>query len=231
MHTIGIDEAGRAASKRRASPSSCIIGIDEAGRGSLAGPVVVAAVSVPKEFYPRSATLPKLKDSKKLNPTQRLIWFHYIKNHPRISFTTARIYPRKIEEINIANCANLAALRCYNKIAGFINETSAKEADYSDSAVFLDGSLYLGGKKSQPSFAKTVIRGDEKFVVIKLASIIAKVTRDRYMTRLHEKQPLYRFNLHKGYGTALHRALIRKHGPAETHRLTYLKNYRKLAAV
>ena len=156
---------------------------------------------------------------------------HYIKNHPRISFTTARIYPRKIEEINIANCANLAALRCYNKIAGFINETSAKEADYSDSAVFLDGSLYLGGKKSQPSFAKTVIRGDEKFVVIKLASIIAKVTRDRYMTRLHEKQPLYRFNLHKGYGTALHRALIRKHGPAETHRLTYLKNYRKLAAV
>ncbi|MBI3088637.1 MAG: ribonuclease HII [Candidatus Colwellbacteria bacterium] len=208
-----------------------IVGIDEAGRGSLAGPIVVAAVSIPKGFYPRSGALPRLRDSKKLNPSQRSFWFRYIKAHPKITYSTARIYPRKIEKLNIANCANLAAHRCYSKIAGFINETSAKKADYSDFTVFLDGSLYLGSKKSQPSFAKTVTRGDEKFVVIKLASIVAKVTRDRYMIALHKKEPLYQFNLHKGYGTHLHQKLIQKHGPAEVHRLTYLKEYRKLLKV
>ncbi len=199
------------------------IGIDEAGRGSLAGPVVVAAVLIPRSFYPRRSSLPKLRDSKKLSAAQRSIWFQYIKNHPQITYSTARIYPRKIERLNIANCANLAAHRCYNKIAGFINETGGKKIDYSDFTVLLDGSLYLGGKISQPPFAKTITRGDEKFVVIKLASIIAKVTRDRYMISLSQKYPQYQFHLHKGYGTLTHRKMLRRFGPAETHRLTYLK--------
>lgn len=197
-----------------------IIGIDEAGRGALAGPIVVAAVSLSKGFYPRGATLPKLKDSKKLSPAQRILWFQYIKNHPKITYSTARIYPRKIEKINIANCANLAAYRTFHKLSLPTKRIS----------IFLDGSLYLGSRSSQPTFAKTITRGDEKFISIKLASIVAKVIRDRYMTRLHRKQPLYQFNLHKGYGTALHQKLIRQYGPAIPHRLTYLRNYRKLAA-
>lgn len=204
------------------------IGIDEAGRGSLAGPVVVAAVVIPKSFYPRSSSLPRLKDSKRLNPSQREAWLKYIKKHPKIAYATARIYPRKIEKINIANCANLAAFRCYNKIVGFINETGTKKISYPDFTVLLDGSLYLGDKISQPSFAKTVIRGDEKLTVIKLASIVAKVVRDRYMIRLNQKYPEYRLNAHKGYGTLIHREMISRFGPSEVHRLTYLKKYRTI---
>ncbi|MDP2650921.1 MAG: hypothetical protein Q8P04_02400, partial [bacterium] len=145
-----------------------IIGIDEAGRGSLAGPVVVAAVLIPKNFYPKSTTLPKLRDSKKLSSTQRQVWFEYLKSHPKISYATARIYQRKIEKLNIANCANLAALKVFN---GLITKYQIRDTRYP--SVFLDGSLYLGSKRSQPSFARTIIRGDEKFISIKLASIVA----------------------------------------------------------
>jgi ribonuclease HII len=206
-----------------------IIGIDEAGRGSLAGPIVVAAVSVPKGFYPRATALPKLRDSKKLNPNQRLLWFRYIRDHPHIIYTTARIYPRRIEKLNIANCANLAALRTLYKLIPGLNHSKFIRNSKLLPAVFLDGSLYLGSKGKQPNFATTIIRGDEKFISIKLASIVAKVTRDNYMIRLHRKYPLYQFDRHKGYGTALHRNRINRFGPAQTHRLTYLKNYRKLA--
>lgn len=194
------------------------IGIDEVGRGALAGPIVVAAVSIPKGFYPRTTTLPKLRDSKKLNLNQRLLWFQYIRNHPRIIYTTARIYPRRIEKLNIANCANLAAFRTLQKLSPSLRNIS----------VFLDGSLYLGKRSAQPSFVKTITRGDEKFIVIKLASIVAKVTRDRYMTGLTRKYPQYKFHLHKGYGTVVHRRMIKRFGPAETHRLTYIKKYRTM---
>ncbi|MDP2650764.1 MAG: hypothetical protein Q8P04_01580, partial [bacterium] len=98
-------------------------------------------------------------------------------------------------------------------------------------SVFLDGSLYLGSKRSQPSFARTIIRGDEKFISIKLASIVAKVTRDRYMVSLNQKYPQYQFHLHKGYGTLTHRKMLRRFGPAKSHRLTYLKNYRRVSIV
>lgn len=202
-----------------------IVGIDEAGRGALAGPIVVAAVSIPKGFYPRVATLPRLKDSKKLSPLQRLAWFELIKSHPQITYSTARIYPRKIEKINIANCANLAAQKVFERITSRFYFLDPKFS------VLLDGSLYLGDKASQPRFAKTIIRGDEKITVIKLASIVAKVTRDRYMMKLHRRHPDYHLHLHKGYGTLAHRRMIRRHGPAEIHRLTYLKNYRRLAKV
>ncbi len=203
-----------------------VIGIDEAGRGSLAGPVVVAAVLTPKNFYPRGIALPKLRDSKKLSPIQRQVWFEYLKSHPKVLYATARVYPRKIENINIARAANLASTRALLRLSKNFNRSTKYR-------VLLDGSLYLI-EKYLPTSAKggkTIIRGDEKFVSIKLASIVAKVTRDNYMVKLNNRQPLYQFNIHKGYGTALHRALISKHGPAEVHRLTYLKKYHKLAAV
>ena len=201
-----------------------IIGIDEAGRGSLAGPVVVAAVLTPRNFYPKRTALPKLKDSKKLSSIQRQVWFKYLKSHPKVFYATARVYPRKIEKLNIANCANIAAAKAFWTL---ISKLDIKNLE--SSPVILDGSLYLGSKGKQPNFAKTIIRGDEKFISIKLASIVAKVTRDNYMISLHRKYPLYQFDRHKGYGTALHRNCINRFGPAQTHRLTYLKNYRKLA--
>jgi len=80
-------------------------------------------------------------------------------------------------------------------------------------------------KEHQNLPTRTIIRGDEKFVAIKLASIVAKVTRDSYMVRLHNRYPEYEFPRHKGYGTSLHRDMIVKYGPSDAHRLTYLKNW------
>lgn len=194
-----------------------IIGIDEAGRGALAGPVVVAAVIVPTGFYPRSASLTKLKDSKRLSPTARAAWLAYIKEHPEVSFTTARVYPRGIENKNIANAANLAAKRAFLRL---LRDTGIERAVCR---VLLDGSLYLGDPRESSTIAKTIVRGDQRFVAIKLASIVAKVTRDAYMTRLDERLPDYAFRVHKGYGTALHRELIGAYGAAEVHRKTFLE--------
>src|SRR3989344_1883352 len=92
MYTIGIDEVERAASKRRASPSSYIIGIDEVGRGALAGPVVVAAVAIPKGLalsLPKGSSMrlkdmPPLRDSKELSHSQRVVWFDYLKSNSDI---------------------------------------------------------------------------------------------------------------------------------------------------
>ncbi len=196
-----------------------VIGIDEAGRGSLAGPVVTAAVMIPKGFYPRSARLPRLRDSKRLSASQRALWFEYIKENPNIFHTSARVYPRGIERRNISKSANLAASRSLEML---YRDTNARP---NRDAILIDGSLYLGMARHKNLNAKTIIRGDEKMVAIKLASIVAKVTRDAYMVRLHKRYPLYNFDLHKGYGTALHRERIEKFGPVEVHRLTYIKKW------
>lgn len=192
-----------------------IVGIDEAGRGSLAGPVVVAAVVIPKRFYPQSRKLPILKDSKRLSPRQRNLWFEYIKNHPNIFYETARVYQRQIEQQNITNSANLAASRLFKRIE---KNSYIRTGRYS---ILLDGGLYIN-KTNRKIKTRTIIRGDEKITAIKLASIVAKVTRDKYMIKLNIKYPIYGFNIHKGYGTDLHRRMIKKYGPSEVHRLTFV---------
>jgi len=217
MHIVGIDEAGRGASKRRASPSLHVIGIDEAGRGALAGPVVVGVVAITKGYSINSSRLPRLRDSKKLTATQRLAWFDYIKTNPNIFYTSARQYQRAIDKNNITKSANIAASNALNRIL--------ERYPVSTTSILLDGSLYLYNKEHQSLPTRTIIRGDEKFVAIKLASIVAKVTRDSYMVRLHNRYPEYEFPRHKGYGTSLHRNMIVKYGPSDAHRLTYLKNW------
>jgi ribonuclease HII len=196
-----------------------VIGIDEVGRGALAGPVVVAAAMV-KEGAWKTANRPliALKDSKQLTPRQREVWFRYFKENPGISFAVARVYPRQIEKRNISGAANLAALRAYKKL--FVRYHLAGARHH----VLLDGSLFLGSKAKQPSHAKTIIKGDEKVQAIAIASIIAKVSRDRFMAQLAKKYADYGFDIHKGYGTKLHREALRTHGPSIVHRLTFLKN-------
>jgi len=193
------------------------VGIDEAGRGALAGPVVVAVVAVPIGFSSRVSNLPRLRDSKKLSPAQRNVWFDYIKNTPGIFYTSARVYPRPIDRKNIAVSANIAASRALDRML--------ERSKIRPRSIMLDGSLYLHSTHHRDLHAKTIIRGDERFISIKFASIVAKVTRDAYMTRLHKKFPAYEFPRHKGYGTELHRTLIMTHGPSNAHRLTYLKNW------
>jgi len=196
-----------------------VIGIDEVGRGSLAGPVVVAAVAVPQGVRLYNYFLGKLRDSKKLTPASRERWFNYFRSHPKIKFDLAWVYPRQIEKINIARAANLAAWRAFNRLV----------CRYGLSLrlcrIFLDGGLFLGNRKKRDVGvkAKTVVRGDGRIPAVKAASIVAKVSRDRAMKRLAKIYPVYGFGFHKGYGTKKHFAAIKKHGPSEVHRLTFLR--------
>jgi ribonuclease HII len=215
-----------------------IIGIDEVGRGALAGPVVVAAALVRKGVIPARAGiqvrgLGTLRDSKKLSPKKRRAWFAYFKDHPAIGYAVARAYPRRIERMNISRAANLAALRACKKLMA---EHGSRAAC---AKIFLDGGLFLGNGGKNPStgstmlttgryarggrmIVKTIIRGDEKIPAVAVASIIAKVTRDRFMVRLAKKYPAYGFDAHKGYGTKVHYKALKKHGPSDMHRMTFL---------
>ncbi len=197
---------------------SYIIGIDEVGRGSLAGPVIVVAVLLPKKLKVKNKTLGHLKDSKKLTVTQREKWFRFFKGHPKVKYTLAKIYPRKIERINISAAANLAAFRAHSRLI------SSNRLSNRSFQTYLDGGLFLGNGQSRIP-AKTVVRGDEKISAIKIASILAKVTRDRLMTRLAKRYPRYGFETHKGYGTRAHLVSLRRFGPSIVHRLTFVSKY------
>lgn len=196
------------------------IGIDEVGRGCLAGPVVVTALAVPYELRIINNELCELRDSKKLTAKQREEWAAYIKKHPKIFFETTYVYPKGIERLNISQAANLAATRAIARLM-----TNDKQL-MTKSEIFLDGGLYLNESLviSHKLFVRTVVRGDEKFNCIKLASIVAKVSRDQAMRRLHRKFPVYGLDVHKGYGTKAHIAAIKKHGPSRIHRLTFISN-------
>ncbi|MEK7089755.1 MAG: ribonuclease HII [Patescibacteria group bacterium] len=202
-----------------------IIGIDEVGRGALAGPVTVGVVAIRANAtrISASAKLP-LRDSKKLSPTQREAWVKHMRVWKRergdIYFATKSMSHKVVDKINVAQAANRAATRALQAllIDSAINPKYAK--------VFLDGGLYVNGKHSV-KFPKTetIIRGDEKVSVIALASIMAKVTRDRKLTRLDAEYPVYKFAMHKGYGTKVHIKAIKKHGISDIHRLTFTSKW------
>jgi len=194
-----------------------IVGIDEVGRGCLAGPVVVAAAMVRGNI--RNAKLGALKDSKKLSARQREAWFAYFRDNSQIAFAVARVYPRRIEALNISRAANLAAYRAFAKL---MKNEALSGKKLHETKIFLDGGLFIRSKKSQPKNATTIIKGDEKIRAVAIASIIAKVTRDDFMKRLGKKYPEYGFEIHKGYGTKRHMAAIGRFGPADAHRLTFL---------
>jgi ribonuclease HII len=157
-----------------------------------------------------SNKLSALHDSKKLTPKQRDAWYAHLTRHPRIRYAVARVYPRQIEKRNISRAANLAAWRAFTRLA-------------VRGRVFLDGGLFLKDKAHSASLkAKTIIKGDENIPAVAMASIIAKVTRDRFMKRMAEHYPGYGFELHKGYGTRAHLAAVRRIGPSPIHRRTFL---------
>lgn len=210
-----------------------MIGIDEAGRGPLAGPLVVAGVKVNSKFNPRSSRgqnakfWKDIKDSKKLTPKRREEWFQILTFHPRIEWAAARISPRVIDRINIARSANLGAYRVFKKLTRAELNHRDPSVSFQDDAlrrissvrVLLDGSLYLPRHIRH----ETIIKGDEKIPLIAAASIIAKVTRDRMMARLHQKFPEYGFERHKGYGTRAHMESLKRHGVSAIHRLSFCK--------
>ncbi|MEK7635701.1 MAG: ribonuclease HII [Patescibacteria group bacterium] len=200
-----------------------IIGIDEVGRGALAGPVVVAAVAATTKFRIQSARrqtklkIP-LRDSKKLSANQREVWFAFIKKQ-KIPYAIARVSPKIIDKINISNTANLAAT---SALWALIKNYKLR---IKNCRVYLDGGLYINSKFKNKNLknikTQTIIRGDEKIPAISLASIIAKVSRDRYMKNLHKKYPRYDFIHNVGYGTKKHVRAIKKRGLSPIHRRTF----------
>lgn len=202
-----------------------IIGIDEVGRGSIAGPVTVAALALPRYFHFPDRFI---KDSKQLSEKQRERWLIFIKKH-KLSFAVVSIPPQIIDKINISRAANLAALSALKKLI------IKNKIDHFK--IYLDAGLYLNNLKFESQKTtfqiksvktETVIKGDEKISAIALASIVAKVHRDRLMKLWHKKLPVYGFHHHKGYGTKEHFRAIQQHGPSRIHRLTFLKKYLKI---
>jgi ribonuclease HII len=191
-----------------------LIGIDEAGRGALAGPVCVGAVLYPADFLWQEAFalvtrrgIPKLRDSKKLSPQQRDILYEYITAHGRLKHAAALIDAHTIDQIGIVNAAHEAA-------AIAIKELGIRPSRVE---VLLDAGLRVPSTWKQESF----IRGDETIPAIAFASIIAKVTRDRFMEELSSKHRAYHFDEHKGYGTLKHRRAIVRSGLSEVHRASF----------
>lgn len=178
-----------------------ICGVDEAGRGPLAGPVCAAAV-----ILPRGLEIEGLNDSKKLSEKKRDKLFDAICAEA-VSYGIAFASVEEIEEVNILNAAMLAMNRAIERL-------SVKPA-----LALVDGNRNSAIK--MPS--RCVVKGDAKCADIAAASILAKVTRDRYMLEMAEKYPEYHFEKHKGYGTKLHYEALREHGPCEIHRPSFLR--------
>ena len=178
-----------------------VCGVDEAGAGPLAGPVYAAAV-----ILPRGLTLPYLNDSKKVTPRRREILFDQIREQA-IAYAIAWADEKEIDAINILNARMLAmdrAIKMLNPAADF---------------ALIDGNRNQGIELQN----EMVVHGDARSASIAAASILAKVSRDRFMVELAEQYPQYAFEKHKGYPTKLHYQLLRQYGPSPVNRKTVLK--------
>ena len=180
---------------------SPLCGVDEAGRGPLAGPVCASAV-----ILPRGTVIEGLNDSKKLSEKRREALYDEIIGKA-IAFGVAFASVEEIEEKNILEATFLAMNRAIEKLS------------VVPALALIDGNRNKG--IALPS--RCVIGGDGKCADIAAASILAKVTRDRYMLEMAEKYPQYGFDRHKGYGTAAHYAAIREYGPSPIHRMSFLR--------
>ena len=178
-----------------------LCGVDEAGRGPLAGPVCAAAVILPKE-----TVIEGLNDSKKLSEKKREQLYDVI-CETAVSYAISFATVAEIEELNILHATQLAMIRAIN------------ELDPVPDLALIDGNQ--AGDIKFPH--ETVIKGDASCVSIAAASILAKVTRDRFMVEMAEQYPNYHFEKHKGYGTKDHYNALREFGPCPIHRPSFLK--------
>lgn len=187
-----------------------IVGVDEAGRGPLAGPVAVGVVKV-EEGYNLLEAFPGLNDSKKLSEKKREALFLKLQEEMKAGNIEAIVClssEQMIDEKGIAFAVRHALARGVRKLLPKPEEGK----------IFLDGSL-----KAPPEYLQeTIIGGDATIPAIMLASVAAKVTRDRLMKKLALEHPAYGFEIHKGYGTKAHIAAIREHGLSKIHRATFI---------
>lgn len=187
-----------------------VVGVDEAGRGPLAGPVAVGVVAV-AEGFDVLATFPGINDSKKLSEKKREALFARLQEEIRAGHVRATVClssAQMIDDKGIAYAVRDALFRGVRKLL----------PSPSEGKVWLDGSL-----KAPPEYVQeTVIGGDGLVPAIMLASIAAKVTRDRLMLKLDTEYPGYGFAKHKGYGTKDHYHALEKHGLSRAHRHTFI---------
>ncbi|MEK7568744.1 MAG: ribonuclease HII [Patescibacteria group bacterium] len=209
-----------------------IIGVDEVGRGPLAGPVAIGVVRLKVEQvkYKKEWAL-GFRDSKKLSPKAREEWLVKIeeaRSEGWLEYAVAFVAPSVIDKKGITHAIRTALSRALKKVdpapdlvkspTGLFQH-STFDIPYS-ARILLDGGLRAPAHYTNQ---QTIIRGDEKELVIALASIVAKVTRDRRMVALAKKFPAYGFEKHKGYGTRAHYEAIKKHGIIPHHRKSFLK--------
>ncbi len=178
-----------------------IAGIDEVGRGPLAGPVVTACVSMNLDRL-----VPGVDDSKKLSEKKREELYSLIMENADYA-KTAWIWQDEIDRINILNATKKAMETC--------------AADFKGDLILVDAveGILL------PCAHKSIIHGDAMSYMIGAASIVAKVERDRYMAEMDTKYPVYGFAANKGYGTAQHIEAIKKYGPCELHRRSFITKF------
>jgi len=178
-----------------------VCGIDEAGRGPLAGPVFAAAVVLPENY-----SHPVLNDSKKLSEKKRdAVYDDIIKD--AVCYSVGIASEEEIDEINILNATFLAMKRAVDGL------------NIKPDFAYIDGNQYpKTGVKEE-----TIVKGDGKCISVAAASIIAKVSRDRFMLEIDKQYPEYQFSKHKGYGTKLHYEMIEKYGISKVHRRSFLK--------
>ena len=180
-----------------------VCGVDEAGRGPLAGPVCASAV-----ILPEGCDIPGLDDSKKLSEKKREAMFDVIREKA-VAYGIAFATVEEIEELNILSAAFLAMERAIGQL------------DPAPELALIDGNT----TKNITVPARAVVGGDGKCACIAAASVLAKVTRDRYMRELALKYPQYGFEKHKGYGTKAHYAAVDEYGLCPEHRPSFFKKY------
>ncbi len=196
-----------------------LIGIDEVGRGPLAGPVAVGAclieASAEKSF---AKDFSAIRDSKQLSPEKREEWFDTIRAQQKagkLDFAVTFVSAKEIDENGIAPAIRKA-------LAASLRKTmKAKNAKPEECSIFLDGSLYA---PKEFIHQETIIKGDQKVKLISAAAVAAKVLRDRKMKALAKRYPEYGFEIHKGYGTKIHREAILTNGICPLHRQSFLAN-------
>ena len=180
---------------------AAVCGVDEAGRGPLAGPVFAAAVILPDGLEDLG-----LDDSKKLSEKKREKLFDLIMEKA-VACCVASASEKEIDELNILNATFLAMKRAVEGLG-----------------VKPDIALIDGNRAPHTGVEElTVVKGDQKSVSIAAASILAKVSRDRFLLELDRQYPEYQFAKHKGYPTALHYEMIKTYGPSPVHRKSFLK--------
>ena len=185
---------------------SSVCGCDEAGAGPLAGPVYAAAV-----ILPFGVELPGLNDSKKLTEKKREAIFPVIREQA-VAWAVARVEAAEIDETDILSARMKAMQLAIDRLT--------PAPDFA----LIDGNRDHGRSAAVTTPHRMIVKGDSLSASIAAASILAKVSRDRYMQEIAAQYPQYEFDRHKGYGTKRHYELLRQYGPSPIHRRTFLKS-------